>query len=86
MSRSIWKGPYINKINQEFKDGILVCSGRSTIMPDLVGKKVYIHNGKSYKLLEITSQIIGYKFGEFAFTKLPARYKKAAVNVKTKKR
>jgi ribosomal protein S19 len=55
-------------------------------MPDLVGKKVYIHNGKSYKLLEITSQIIGYKFGEFAFTKLPARYKKAAVNVKTKKR
>jgi ribosomal protein S19 len=56
MSRSIWKGPILNKRS-------------STILPDLIGKSIPIHDGKNTKLVLISSLAVGLKLGELVFTK-----------------
>jgi len=55
---------------------IKVFSRASTITPDLIGLQVQIHNGRGFAGLNITPNIIGYKFGSFALTKRTARYRK----------
>lgn len=47
--------------------------------------KIGIHKGNIFKKLYITKHIVGYKFGEFSFTKKPFYYPKKIV-VKVKKR
>ena len=46
----------------------------STILPDNIGKKFYIHNGKTYNKLLITKEMVGYKFGEFIRTRKPFHF------------
>jgi ribosomal protein S19 len=53
----------------------LVYSRSSTILPDFIGKFVNIHNGHTWKTLEIKHLHVGYKFGELAITKKSPRYK-----------
>ncbi len=53
----------------------LVYSRSSTILPDFIGKFVNIHNGHTWKTLEIKHLHVGYKFGELAVTKKSPRYK-----------
>lgn len=76
MSRSKWKGPYIdyillskilNKKNQS--DVILTKSRNSVILPNCVGINFKIYNGKSFYSFKVTKNMIGYKFGEFAPTR-----------------
>jgi ribosomal protein S19 len=52
-----------------------VYSRNSTILPDFIGKFVNIHNGHTWKTLEIKHLHVGYKFGELAITKKSPRYK-----------
>lgn len=44
-------------------------SRRSTIIPNFVGLKFKIHNGKTYKSVLITENMIGRKLGEFSPTR-----------------
>jgi len=76
MTRSLWKGPFseIRTKNQKF------WSRRSVILPSLIGKQLFIHNGKTFITLKVTDQMIGHKLGEFASTRKKAFHKK-----KTKK-
>lgn len=74
MSRSIWKGPYVDPsclINKSNK----IWSRRSIILPQWVGKTFGIHNGKSFLNVVVTEQMIGHKFGEFASTRKKAVHK-----------
>ena len=79
MSRSIWKGLFcdlsINNKNIEKKNKIEIWSRSSSIPYFLINKIVFVHNGKTHKKVLITREKIGYKFGEFSFTKVKAKLK-----------
>jgi len=90
--RSIWKGcfchPKILKLNQEkvgFQRKIWL---RNSVIPEhLIGKIIYIHNGKLFKPLVITREKIGFKFGEFSYTRKFTKINKSNLkNVISKKK
>jgi ribosomal protein S19 len=82
MSRSKWKGPYINpeylKNISKFKKSHTnpTMSRNSEIIPKFVGLIFQIHNGKSYNEISITNEMIGHKFGEFSPTRGRFSFKK----------
>lgn len=79
MSRSKWKGPFLNgpRIDDFTKTNILKTFSRSSvILPLYVGKTVGIHNGNSFVNITITKKMIGKKLGEFSTTRKPFSYKK----------
>jgi len=90
MSRSKWKGPYVNEkiinqiniktfLNNNF---IKTTSRNSEIINTFVGLTFEIHTGKTFLKLEITEDMVGYKFGEFVFTRSHAPPKKKKIKKK----
>lgn len=71
MSRSIWKGYFINSLffKYKLKKKILIWLKNTTITGDLKGQIVFVYNGKEFKKLYITGAKIGFKFGQFIFTR-----------------
>lgn len=78
MPRSLKKGPYIepgllNKIlnAQETRNNrvIKTWSRRSTIIPEMVGVTLAVHNGKKFVPVFITENMVGHKLGEFSPTR-----------------
>ncbi len=78
MPRSLKKGPYvdpklmkkINKLNESGKKEVIkTWSRRSTIVPEMVGHTIAVHNGKGFVPVYITEQMVGHKLGEFAPTR-----------------
>ena len=78
MSRSIFKGPYIefqllkkikNLNKNQKKDTIKTWSRSSTIIPDMIGHTIAVHNGKQHFPVFISEQMIGHKLGEFVPTR-----------------
>jgi small subunit ribosomal protein S19 len=51
------------------KKVIKTWSRRSTIMPDMIGHTIAVHNGRKFIPVYVTEQMIGHKFGEFAPTR-----------------
>lgn len=81
MSRSKWKGPYINsqhlkEVNSIKKQHVYLMSRNSEIIPKFLGLSFKIHNGKDYSEVTITDSMIGHKFGEFVFTRAKFSFKK----------
>lgn len=78
--RSIWKGPFIHK--EIFSDISLnkkkiKTTARSTvILPFLIGKTLYVYNGKVFIPIIIIEEMVGSKLGEFIPTRLRHIYKK----------
>lgn len=70
MSRSIWKGPFLDNFLFFKKKKNKIWSRRSVIPSYLIGKMVLIHNGKIFKKIFINREKVGYKFGEFCNTRL----------------
>jgi small subunit ribosomal protein S19 len=79
MSRSVKKGPFIDehllkKIEKMQRSGqkqpIKTWSRRSTITPDFVGYTVAVHDGRKHIPIFITENMVGYKFGDFAPTRI----------------
>lgn len=70
MSRSSWKGYFINSVffKQKTKKN-LIWSKDTTITGDLKGQTVFVYNGKDFKKVFITGAKIGFKFGQFIFTR-----------------
>ena len=79
MSRSVWKGLFCSlKINKRLlgeKKRIEIWSRQSSIPGFLLNKTVFVHNGKTFKKILINREKLGFKFGEFAFTKIKAKTK-----------
>lgn len=78
MSRSVWKGPFIDpslikKIKKVKASGkrevIKTWSRRSTIIPEFVGLNFAVHNGKSFIPVFIVENMVGCKLGEFSPTR-----------------
>ena len=78
MSRSIWKGPFVDgyllkKADAARESGsnaiIRIWSRRSTILPQFVGLTFGVYNGKKHIPVLVTEDMIGHKFGEFAPTR-----------------
>lgn len=78
MSRSIFKGPYIeykllrkiyNLNNKNKKDTIKTWSRSSTIIPDMIGHTIAVYNGRQHFPVFISEQMIGHKLGEFVPTR-----------------
>ena len=78
MSRSVWKGPFVDpsllKKVEKLKDQsnrqpIKTWSRKSTIIPEFVGYSFLIYNGKKFIPITISEDMVGHKFGEFAPTR-----------------
>lgn len=78
MSRSVWKGPFVDgymlkKAEKAKASGrnevIKTWSRRSTILPQFVGLTFGVHNGKKFIPVLVNEDMIGHKFGEFAPTR-----------------
>src|SRR2546422_4082576 len=78
MARSLKKGPFVDghlRIKVEGlntrneKKVIKTWSRRSTIVPDMIGHTIAVHNGKKFIPVYVTEQMIGHKLGEFAPTR-----------------
>ncbi len=79
MSRSIKKGPFIEKklykrIVEAGKSGdkkmLKTYSRTSTIIPEMVSFTISVYNGKSWIPVFITENLVGHKLGEFAPTRM----------------
>jgi small subunit ribosomal protein S19 len=78
VSRSVWKGPFVDSYllkKAETSRGsgrneiIKTWSRRSTIMPQFVGLTFGVYNGKKFLPVLVTENMVGHKFGEFAPTR-----------------
>ena len=78
MARSIKKGPFVDehlirKIESMNSKGekrvIKTWSRRSTIVPDLLGHTIAVHNGKQFVPVYVQENMVGHKLGEFAPTR-----------------
>ena len=78
MGRSLKKGPFIDlhllekveKMNREpEKKVIKTWSRRSTVIPEMVGHTIAVHNGRKFIPVYITENMVGHKLGEFAPTR-----------------
>ena len=78
MSRSIKKGPYVEKalmkrIVEMNKAGnktvVTTWSRSSTIFPDFVGHTIAVHDGRKHVPVYVTEDMVGHKLGEFAPTR-----------------
>lgn len=78
MARSLKKGYFIDEhlvkkveaVNaSEKKQVIKTWSRRSTIIPDMIGHTIAVHDGKKHVPVFITENMIGHKLGEFAPTR-----------------
>ena len=72
MSRSIWKGPFLDKslfLNLVQKKSKKIWSRRSIVSSEMIGTHVLIHNGKIFKRILITREHVGFKYGSFAATR-----------------
>ncbi len=78
MSRSLKKGPYIEgqllrkvQVAQESRSNrvIKTWSRRSTIVPEMVGLTLAVHNGRKFIPVFISENMVGHKLGEFSPTR-----------------
>ena len=78
MSRSVWKGPFVDPSllkKVEIMKGksspapIKTWSRKSTIIPEFIGVSFLIHNGKKFIPIKISEEMVGHKLGEFSPTR-----------------
>jgi small subunit ribosomal protein S19 len=79
MARSLRKGFFIdlhllNKVESALeskkKTPIKTWSRRSTIIPEMVGLTIAVHNGRAHTPVYIGEDMVGHKLGEFSLTRL----------------
>jgi small subunit ribosomal protein S19 len=79
MGRSLRKGPFIDlhllekveAMNQASEKKVIkTWSRRSTVVPEMVGHTIAVHNGKKFIPVYLTENMVGHKLGEFAPTRL----------------
>jgi len=75
MSRSLKKGPFVDehlvkKVDAQNAAGdrkvIKTWSRRSTIIPDMVGHTLAVHDGRKHVPVYVTESMVGHKLGEFS--------------------
>lgn len=79
--KAIWKNIFKIKLKKKINIFKKIYSRSSSIPKIFVNSNVSIHKGKVFKKLNISKFLIGYKFGEFSFSRKPFFYP-----IKTKKK
>ena len=78
MTRSVWKGPFVDsyllkkaeKARQSGRNEVIkTWSRRSTILPQFVGLTFGVHNGQKFIPVLVNENMVGHKLGEFAPTR-----------------
>ena len=78
MTRSVWKGPFVDgyllkKAEAARASGrndvIKIWSRRSTILPQFVGLTFNVYNGRKFVPVSVNEDMVGMKLGEFAPTR-----------------
>lgn len=78
MARSVRKGFFIDphllkKVEAQNQSGskqvIKTWSRRSTVIPDMVGHTIAVHNGQKFIPVFVSENMVGHKLGEFAQTR-----------------
>lgn len=78
MPRSLKKGPFIdghllkkvtNTQGQKVKRPIQTWSRRSTVLPEMIGLTIAVHNGRQHVPVYVNENMVGHKLGEFAPTR-----------------
>ncbi len=78
MARSLKKGPYVDerlfrKVQKAREEGVRIpirtWSRRCTIVPEFVGVKFEVHNGKMFHSVQVSEDMVGHKLGEFSPTR-----------------
>jgi small subunit ribosomal protein S19 len=78
MSRSSKKGPFVDTnlikkveaLNQSGEKAVIKTWSRSsTIVPEMIGHTIGVHDGRRHVPIFLTENMVGHKLGEFAFTR-----------------
>lgn len=78
MARSLKKGPFVDehlvaKVEELNRKGdkrvIRTWSRRSTVIPEMIGHTIAVHDGRKHVPVYITESMVGHKLGEFAPTR-----------------
>ena len=78
MSRSVWKGPFVDayvlkkaeKAQAAGKNQVIkIWSRRSTILPQFVGLTFGVYNGQKHIPVLVSEDMVGHKLGEFSPTR-----------------
>lgn len=78
MARSLSKGPFIDEhllkkveeLNQKGEKRVIrTWSRRSTVIPEMVGHTIAVHDGRKHVPVYVTEAMVGHKLGEFAPTR-----------------
>ena len=78
MARSLSKGPFIDehllkKVEELNRKGekrvIRTWSRRSTVIPEMVGHTIAVHDGRKHVPVYVTESMVGHKLGEFSPTR-----------------
>jgi small subunit ribosomal protein S19 len=78
LGRSLKKGPFVDGhlmkkielLNRRFEKKVVkTWSRRSTIVPEMVGHTIAVHNGKKFIPVYVTENMVGHKLGEFSPTR-----------------
>ncbi|HDI53264.1 MAG TPA: 30S ribosomal protein S19, partial [Candidatus Bathyarchaeota archaeon] len=48
-------------------------------LPEMVGRTIFVHNGKEFVPVKITEKMIGHYLGEFAITNKPVKHGRPGV-------
>ncbi|KAL9936066.1 hypothetical protein V8E36_004908 [Tilletia maclaganii] len=80
LARSAWKGPFFvafPNLQQALRNNTAIrTNARScTILPNFIGLKFLVHNGKQHVPVNITEEMVGHKLGEFAPTRKKFSYR-----------
>lgn len=78
MARSLKKGPFVDShlvnkvltaVEKSDKRPIKTWSRRSTILPEMIGLTIAVHNGRAHVPVYVTDNMVGHKLGEFSLTR-----------------
>jgi small subunit ribosomal protein S19 len=78
MGRSLKKGPYVDpkllkKALDQMQGGgkpIKTWSRSCTVVPEFISKTFLVHNGKEFRKVFVTENMVGHKLGEFSPTRM----------------
>ncbi|KAJ5177954.1 Ribosomal protein S19 [Penicillium coprophilum] len=83
--RSVWKGPNIVPYSPSPTHSspstqhppIRTTKRAATILPNFVGLRFAVHNGKTYVEIQVTEEMVGRKLGEYVATRKRFTYKQS---------
>ena len=72
---------FIAKCNKRIAEGkpIRTHSRAIIIVPEMIGMVVFVHSGRSFEQVRISSEMIGHRLGEFALTRKPVGHGAAGI-------